>query len=277
MAHYQVILAYDGSQFKGYQRQARARTVQGEVEEALRRLGWQGRAILSAGRTDTGVHAAGQVIAFDMDWAHSPQELLQAMNANLPSDVAAREVRVAAQGFHPRYSAISRSYRYHILCAEIRDPLRERYAWRVWPPVDDLLLQAAARVLPGTHDFTAFGTPLRPGGSTVRDVIQATWRRDEGLRTFEISANAFLYHMVRRLVFTQVLVGQGRISLEEFAAGITAARPQTPGLAPPQGLVLAAVDYRQDRQEDNRLESAEELHQTLAVSGEDNRGQDLRP
>ena len=136
MARYQVILAYDGTFFKGYQRQAQARTVQAVVETALRQLGWRGRTVLSAGRTDTGVHASGQVIAFDLEWAHPAEELLRALNANLPEDVAAREIHEADLEFHPRYWAVSRRYRYRLFCQETRDPLRERYAWRVWPPVE---------------------------------------------------------------------------------------------------------------------------------------------
>ncbi|RPI31941.1 MAG: tRNA pseudouridine(38-40) synthase TruA, partial [Chloroflexota bacterium] len=95
MARYKVILAYDGTEFSGFQRQAGGRTVQDVVEEALRRIGWQDRVILAAGRTDTGVHARGQVIAFDLDWHHSPADLQRAINANLPADVAAREVHQA--------------------------------------------------------------------------------------------------------------------------------------------------------------------------------------
>ncbi len=129
MARYQVILAYDGADFFGFQRQADGcgqRTVQGVVEQALRRIGWQGRAILFAGRTDVGVHASGQVIAFDLDWLHSTDALLAALNANLPADVAAQAAQLAADDFHPRYDARARCYRYRLFCQPRRDPLRER-------------------------------------------------------------------------------------------------------------------------------------------------------
>jgi len=243
MAHYQVILAYDGTHFAGYQRQARSRTVQGVVEAALEQLGWHGKGILSAGRTDTGVHASGQVIAFDLDWAHPEKELVQALNANLPVDVAARSVSLADPEFHPRYGAKARRYRYHLFCDEVRDPLREQYAWRVWPAVDPDRLQAAAAALTGSHDFAAFGSPLRPGGSTVRKVFSADWQAVDGKLMFDVVANAFLYHMVRRLVFLQVQAGQGRLTLEDLKGGISSQVPQKPGLAPPQGLVLAEVYY----------------------------------
>ena len=243
MARYQIILAYDGTDFKGFQRQAEARTVQSVIEIALSRLGWQDRAILFAGRTDTGVHGEGQVIAFDLEWNHSVEELGRALNANLPDDVAVKTVRQVALAFHPRYDAKGRTYHYRIYCEADRDPLRDRFAWRVWPEVNLALLQQAARLLTGSHDFAAFGTPPRPGGTTVREVYRASWEPQAGGLLFEVSANAFLYHMVRRIVHLQVQVGQGRLELEYLAQAVQAARPQPPGLAPAHGLVLKNVWY----------------------------------
>ena len=245
MARYQVILAYDGTQFMGYQRQhaSAGRTVQGEIEAALRRLGWTERTIYSAGRTDTGVHASGQVIAFDLDWSHSGDALQRAMNAELPGDIAAQSVVTAPPDFHPRYAAAARCYHYHLFCQENRNPLRERYAWRVWPSVELQLLQAAARSLVGEHDFSAFGAPTRPGGATIRSVLQADWHAEENGLTFVVVANAFLYHMVRRLVYLQVQIGQGRLDLSEFQQGVNIARAQTSGLALANGLVLYQVIY----------------------------------
>lgn len=252
MVRYQVILAYDGTEFCGFQRQANARSVQGEVEAALQRIGWQGRSILAAGRTDSGVHASGQVIAFDLDWRHSLDELQAALNANLPPDVAARGVREAQPGFHPRYDALARRYRYQIYCQPVRDPLRERFAWRVWPGVDLSRMQIAAAGLLGKHDFTAFGTPPHPGGSTIRTVSQAAWQAvpPDGW-AFEITADAFLYRMVRRVVSTLLSVGQGVLPVEVILASLTEstqARP-IPGLAPPQGLALVEVVYPPDEPE----------------------------
>ena len=159
MEHYKVTLAYDGTQFFGFQRQGSTRTVQLEVEAALRQLGWQGRTILSSGRTDSGVHASGQVIAFDLHWPHGTDVLIRALNAKLPEDIAVKAVEVVCPEFHPRFDASSRSYRYQVLFAPRRDPLQDRYAWRVWPPCEVDRLQAAARLLHGTYDFAAFGTP----------------------------------------------------------------------------------------------------------------------
>jgi tRNA pseudouridine38-40 synthase len=244
MARYQVILAYDGTQFQGFQRQAKARTVQGVVEAVLRELGWTGKAILAAGRTDTGVHASGQVIAFDLEWGHTPQELCAALNARLPEDVSAQAASLAEAGFHPRYDAIERTYRYRIYCQAVRHPLLERYAWRVWPVLDPDRLQRAADTLPGTHDFAAFGTPPQAHGSTRRTVLRAQWHCDPPEYVFEVSADAFLYRMVRRLVSVQVEIGQGRCEVEAIRQFLESP-PGLPiqGLAPAHGLSLVSVAY----------------------------------
>ena len=243
MARYQFILAYDGTAFRGFQRQKGARTVQAEVEAALARLNWHGRTLTSAGRTDTGVHASGQVIAFDLDWTHSPEELGRAVNALLPDDVAVLKAEQADADFNPRYRAVRRTYQYHIYCQPDRHPLRDRYAWRVWPEVDFSVLNQAAQVLVGTHDFAAFGNPPRPGGNTVRTIYRTCWQTEAGGLLFEVTANAFLYHMARRMVYLQVLAGQNRLSLADLAQCVRAAQPQIPGLAPAHGLVLAKVDF----------------------------------
>jgi tRNA pseudouridine38-40 synthase len=161
MARYQIILTYDGTGFLGSQRQAGSRTVQIELEKALRKIGWQGKSILLAGRTDTGTHASGQVAAFDLDWVHGPNKLQDALNYNLPKDMSIREVKPAADHFHPRFEAVSRRYRYCLFCSPIRDPLRERYAWRIWPQVSDL--SPLASIWLGSHDFDLFGSPPRAG------------------------------------------------------------------------------------------------------------------
>ena len=278
MVRYQIILAYDGTDFQGFQRQGSARTVQLVVEEALRSLNWQGRTILAAGRTDTGVHAAGQVIAFELEWAHSTVKLGRAINANLPHDVAVKDVQLAADDFHPRYSARARSYRYHLYCQPERNPLYDRYAWRLWPDVDPDKLHQAAELLPGTHDFAAFGTPPRPGGSTIRNVYQASWlpyAGESGGLLFEVTANAFLYRMVRRMVWLQVMVGLNRLELDKLARAIDESQPQTSGLAPACGLVLWKVWYDTGQENEERFQA--EVISSLAASGEDDRGQNLRP
>jgi tRNA pseudouridine38-40 synthase len=257
MERYQVILSYDGSRFKGFQRQAKARSVQGVVEAALRKLSWQGRSIQAAGRTDTGVHATGQVIAFELDWNHDPQGLLTALNTYLPNDVVAREIRQVCTAFHPRYDASWRKYSYRIYCQPLREPLLEPYAWHVWPAVNLSALQEAAEPLPGSHDFGAFGTPSHTGGHTMRVVLEATWVQEAPFLVFEITAQAFLYHMVRHIVFMQVMIAQGKLTVEDLKRALktgvdfntraevaqSLSNRLVHGLAPAQGLILAEVYY----------------------------------
>lgn len=244
MARYQIILAYDGSNLLGSQRQANRRTAQSELENALRRLGWQGRSVLMAGRTDTGVHASGQVAAFDLEWTHPLDELAKALNSHLPADVAVRALKIVRDDFHPRFDALARRYRYRLYCQPARDPLRERYAWRLWPAPLPEGLQAAAQRLIGRHDFAAFGTPPRPGSSTIRTVMQAEWQPQGDEWIFEVQADAFLYRMVRRMVYLQVAVGQGKLSAQAIA-DLLEGRPRVvpAGLAPAHGLTLVEVLY----------------------------------
>jgi tRNA pseudouridine38-40 synthase len=199
------------------------------------------------------------------------------LNANLPEDVAAQAISEADPDFQPRYWAVSRRYQYRLFCQAARDPLRERYAWRVWPPVEIGCLQEAARAITGAHDFRAFGSPPRPGGSTQREVFSAGWQANGDNLVFEVCANAFLYHMVRRLVFLQVQVGQRRIAVADLKKCLVEAAELTPGLAPAHGLALVAVQYPPQVGLDNQQIYAEGCKPTLAASGEDNRGQDLRP
>ena len=244
MARYQVLLAYDGSEFSGFQRQSGTRTVQGVVEAALKALGWRGKSLLAAGRTDTGVHATGQAIAFDLNWSHSTDDLLRALNANLPADLAIRQVRLTSLDFHPRYAALGRRYQYHIFCDGVRQPLKERYTWRVWPEVDLSAVVEAGKYLIGTYDFSAFGNPPRKGGSTTRTVLRAGWLQNEADLIFDITGNAFLYQMVRRIVALLVSVGQGRakpIIVKQYLEGAELKPLQL--LAPPQGLFLVEVIY----------------------------------
>jgi len=249
MARYKIILAYDGTDFQGYQRQGKARTVQLVVEAALVKLGWGGETILSAGRTDSGVHASGQVIAFDLDWGHSVEELVCALNANLPDDVAAKDGAQVEENFHPRYDAVERTYRYRIHMTPHRNPLRERFSWRVWPSLELGALRDAARLIPGSYDFAAFGSPPKAGGSTRRVVYSAGWDELGGELVFEIRGNAFLYHMVRRLVFIQVQIGQGRLGLDDLKRALTEIQALPPGLAPAHGLTLCEVRYADHRQD----------------------------
>ncbi len=257
MARYQLTLAYDGTDFFGSQRQdsstgVRKRTVQGELEKALSRLGWTGRSVLMSGRTDTGVHAAGQVAACDLNWSHSEKDLVRALNAALPADMAIHQARMVHAEFHPRFDATSRCYRYWLFCQPLRDPIRERLGWRVWPPVDVEMLGEAGQLFLGTHDFSAFGSPTTPRGGTVRTVMRAEWSQvhdSEDEWRFEVQADAFLYRMVRRLVFVQVAVAQGKVPVQAIARALAGPLPAgkanelLAGLAPAHGLMLVDVTY----------------------------------
>ena len=242
---YQVQLAYDGTEFHGSQLQTDLRTVQGEVEKSLGKLGWQGTVVLFAGRTDAGVHAAGQVISFDLDWNHSDKELHQAFNAVLPQDIAAVRIKRAEQNFHPRYDALSREYHYQILNSPIRDPIQERYCWRVGSGIELGLLRRASKTLIGSHDFAALGSPHKPDGSTVRHLTRAVWTKKGDLFRFEIVGNAFLYHMVRRIVMVLVKIGQKKETINQLKAYLAnPSGPPAQGLAPAKGLSLVKVQYK---------------------------------
>jgi tRNA pseudouridine38-40 synthase len=193
------------------------------------------------------------VIAFDLDWAHSPQDLQQALNKHLSSDVVACDVKRVKPGFHPRYDASWRRYNYRIYCQPVRQPLVEPYAWRVWPGADFGILHEAARLLVGTHDFYAFGTPSHSGGNTTRRVLESGWKQEAPYLVYEIKAHAFLYHMVRRLVFMQVSIAQAKLDITDLMAALEPSsgdhaekdpgKRMVHGLAPAQGLVLAEVHY----------------------------------
>jgi tRNA pseudouridine38-40 synthase len=244
MEHYQLILTYDGTDFEGFQRQGRKRTVQRALEQVLREIGWKEKTILSAGRTDTGVHAFGQVVTFNLSWRHTSGKLLKALNAKLPVDVAVRQVNLVHQDFHPRFDARARRYNYRVFTSAQRDPLRERFQWRIEQTPDLDVLKRAAEIILGCHDYSAFGKAMKPGASTQRTVFSAGWERiDDASYRFEITADAFLYHMVRRLVFLQIKAGLKRLPLTELESAVKKGKKILPGLAPACGLTLERVFY----------------------------------
>jgi len=214
------------------------------MERTLSQIGWQGKSVYFAGRTDAGVHAAGQVVVFDINWNHTAKELQKALNAGLPPDISAMRVERVKSDFHPRYHALSREYHYQILCSPIRNPLIERYCWRVWPDLDIKVLQRTSRSLRGSHDFAALGTPHKPGGSTIRHIIRVAWKKTGNHCRFEITGNAFLYHMVRRIVMVLVQIGQGDLPVNALADYLeNPSGPPSQGLAPARGLTLFEVQY----------------------------------
>jgi tRNA pseudouridine38-40 synthase len=244
MARYQATIAYDGTAFWGFQAQPGFRTVEGELRSALATLGRLEEPLLAGGRTDSGVHAVGQVIAFDLEWQHPIEELQRALNALLPDDISCPALRLAPNDFHPRYQAVRRCYRYKVIAAPFPDPLRERYALRVWPAPDMGRMAAAAQALAGKHDFRAFGSAPHEGSHTVRTVHRVEWKRDTDELELWIEADAFLFRMVRTIVGTLLQVGGGRVPVETFRALL--GEPPKGRAAPPaeaRGLCLMRIDY----------------------------------
>ncbi|HEX9710523.1 MAG TPA: tRNA pseudouridine(38-40) synthase TruA, partial [Candidatus Thermoplasmatota archaeon] len=215
-----LALQYDGSGFFGWQRQARERTVQGEIEAAVERLTGAKRAVIGSGRTDRGVHATGQVAAVSVPARWSAPEFRRAMNAVLPDDVWVEEARRVHPEFHPRYDAISRTYIYRVgLAEEAWSPFRRRWCWPVRDALDSALLDQAARLIPGERSFAAFAKSGQPERGDRCDVHAAAWTPWEAVGvTLTITANRYLHHMVRYLVGTMVEVARGRRPLQEMAS-----------------------------------------------------------
>jgi len=240
---YKALIEYDGTGYHGFQRQRADLTIQGQLESAIKSVAGQQATVVGAGRTDSGVHATGQVIAFEVSWRHGCQALERALNATLPKDIAVRELQEAPEGFHPRFSARRRVYEYRIYTGPIRSPLRRFRAWHVPRHLDASLMNQAAETIIGRHDFATFGRPPQ-GDNTEREVFVARWRWTDELLIFEIEANAFLYRMVRSLVGSMKAVGEGQWKVSDFAAALAKKdRSQAGQTAPPHGLCLTAVYY----------------------------------
>lgn len=249
--HYKLTVEYDGTAFAGFQVQANARTVQGELEAALQRLNRnQPVRLRGAGRTDAGVHAIGQVVDFWLDWRHEDARLVQALNAILPHDVAVRDIARVPESFHSRYSARSRSYRYTIWNRAVRRPLVARWSLHEPRRLDAEAMHTAVQMLLGTHDFASFGRPTQ-GESTVRHMMRAQVWRDGDWVYVDLEANAFLYRMVRRIVGTLLIIGRGEAPPVWMQDVLAARRPDAAGAtAPPHGLCLMAVRYAEDETEE---------------------------
>lgn len=271
MTRFRATLAYDGTAYQGFQRQAgETPTIQRAVEQAITAVTGQSVTVIGAGRTDSGVHATGQVIAFDAEWQHDDRALLRALNVSLPDDIALQDI-IRQEGFHPRFDAVSRVYNYKLILSDQRQPLLNRLAWHIYGPLDGAAMQQAAKMLIGEHDFAAFGKPPR-GENTVRTVFRSEWQmnpRTEETRysewVYTVEANAFLEHMVRRIVGALVNVGRGKWRVDEFRAAFERAQLLTTmRLAPPQGLVLARVFYPdegvQDKQQAGETPAGESRH-----------------
>jgi tRNA pseudouridine38-40 synthase len=256
-----ALVAYDGTDFAGFQYQANSLSVQQVLEEALERCTEVHSRITGSGRTDRGVHATGQVVQAEVEWKHSLADLLNAWNHHLPESVLIRQVEEAPTGFHPRFSASRRIYRYQLLQPRTEAPSPKRFPLLmrdhliVGYRVDIARMNQAATALLGTHDFATFGQPPQ-GENTQRTLMRLAWHRVESTGPhgpgfpFErlicyVEANAFLRRMVRNLVGSLLAVGRGDWEPEDLHAALLAQnRSHSAPPVPPQGLYLETVIYQ---------------------------------
>lgn len=241
-----LLLEYDGTAFAGSQLQPAVRTVQEVVEAALAQFTGRQTRIALAGRTDAGVHALGQVAALDIESAHAPGVVRDALNHFLPEDVAVRAAAEVAAEFDPRRHAVSRLYHYRIQDGRARSPLTRQRAWQVERPLDVATMAAALALLPVrvSRDWAAFSGAVPAGYPTVRTLLGARVERGAP-HTVEVTveADGFLPHQVRIMVGTLQRVGVGRLTPQEYAALLDGSAASAASAAPPQGLTLVSVGY----------------------------------
>jgi len=267
---WKLTLAYDGTDFQGWQVQPGEPTIQGELQGALGRITGETPLPQGSGRTDAGVHALGQVASFALRAAIPADNLLRALNRTLPASIRVLEARTVAASFHARHSAVAKTYEYRVFRGAICPPFLTRfvhtYAW----PMDVDALKKAARVFEGEHDFQSFAAsdpdlsergiptgaeidqemigPPSPLPARVRTIFSSTWEERESeageLLVYRVRGNGFLHHMVRNLVGTMLEVGRGRLNADEIH-GILAARSRSAAgpTAPARGLFLHSVEY----------------------------------
>jgi tRNA pseudouridine38-40 synthase len=253
MRNLKLTLAYDGTDFYGWQVQPGRATIQGTLAEALERVTGASGIPQGAGRTDAGVHALGQVAASTVLAPIPARNLVVALNDALPSAIRVLSVEEVAPDFHPRACAKSKTYRYRILRAEICPPFVARYVWHHPYPCDEAAIIAAAPLIEGTHDFTSFAAvdPDRSErlanqeASNIRTIVSSRWSRQGDEFIYTVTGNGFLHHMVRNLVGTFLLIGRGTLKPESLSEILAARnRSSNPGAtAPPQGLYLVNVEY----------------------------------
>ena len=239
-----VVLEYDGTNFAGWQQQARGRTVEAELKRALREITGGDRAVYAAGRTDAGAHAKGQVVSFRYEGRIAPRRLVAALNARLPQDVAVLSAETAPEDFHARFSARWRRYRYRYLDRAARPALERGRCWHVRGPLDVEAMSAAARLLVGKHDWTSFCSASEPERDRVREMRSAEVARRGEFVDLELVAEGFLRGLVRSIAGALADVGRGERPPEWVGKVLQARdRRQAPRTAPAGGLTLMEVIY----------------------------------
>ncbi|MEL7562753.1 tRNA pseudouridine(38-40) synthase TruA [Dehalogenimonas sp. 4OHTPN] len=243
-----LIIEYDGTRFLGSQCQPKAATVQSEVESAIEKLTGEKLRVMLSSRTDTGVSALGQVASFRTGSSLAPERIIGGLNHYLPQDIAIKAAYRIPDDLEVRRAAVSREYLYRIWNEPERSPLNERFRHRVAPRLDERAMDAAAKLLVGTHDLKAFGSAGRgPERSTVRTVYDANVSRNGAEVTFRIVASSFLTHQVRNTVGALIKVGAGNLTVEEFKGLLSINAPGKAGpAAPGKGLCLIKINYRKD-------------------------------
>lgn len=249
MPRYALKIEYDGRPFSGWQRQSDRPSVQGALEDALGRIAPGGVSVAGAGRTDTGVHALGQVAHVDLERDWEPFRLREAVNAHLrPAPVAVSEVARVAEDFHARFSAIERSYEFRLVCRRAPLVVDRGFAWRVNHRLDLGAMRAGAAHLIGRHDFTTFRSSICQAKSPVRtmdevEVVEYPYASGQEFR-FRLRARSFLHNQVRGIVGTLERVGMGAWAPERVGAALAARdRRECGPVCPPDGLTLMAVGY----------------------------------
>lgn len=244
MRRYKLILEYEGTAYHGWQVQPGLLTIQGLLQATLARIVGGPVPVTGAGRTDSGVHALGQVASFRADTRLDPLTLRRALNASLPRDIVVRHAEESPPEFDARRSARSKTYRYSILRRDHPSAFLGRHSLYVPHPLEFAAMARGAELVVGTHDFSAFRAGTCAAATPVRTVLQASWRPEGDLWHFEITANAFLQHMVRILVGTLLEVGRGKRHPAHVADVLASQdRRQAGNTAPPHGLCLVEVHY----------------------------------